>query len=248
MPKEKKKKNEEGSRVGSALMTLLIVFIWLGVIVALIKLDVGGLGNKVLRPVIGDIPVLKEILPGMSDDDLLAGGIYPFSNLAEAAAYYETSQAEIIALREEKDAQAAKISELEAEVEKLKYFEENQIEYKTLWEKFYDEVVYAEQAPDLESYIAWYESLDPTYAEKLYRQAVDQISYTNAVNSFAKTYSTMEASSAAKIFVEMTGNLDTVALILNNMKEKNRAEILGEIAKLDAVYAAKITVLMEPEE
>ena len=58
----------------------------------------------------------------------------------------------------------------------------------------------------------------------------------------------MKPASAAKILVEMTGNLDTVALILSSMKEADRADILGEIAKLDAVYAAKITVLMEPEE
>ncbi|MBO5228276.1 MAG: hypothetical protein J6B39_04715 [Lachnospiraceae bacterium] len=248
MPKEKKNKNEEGSRAGSAFMTLLIVLIWLGVIIILIKLDVGGLGNKVLRPVIGDIPILKEILPDMTDDDLLADGIYPFSNLAEATAYYEASQAEIIALKAEKETQATKIAELEAEVARLKFFEDDQLKYNTLWKEFHDKVVYAEQAPELEAYIAWYETIDPTYAEKLYRQAVDQVAYTNAVNDFAKAYSSMKPASAAKILVEMTGNLDTVALILSSMKEADRADILGEIAKLDAVYAAKITVLMEPEE
>lgn len=248
MPKEKKNKNEEGSRVGSAFMTLLIVLIWLGVIIIFIKLDVGGLGNKVLRPVIGDIPILKEILPDMTDDDLLADGIYPFSNLAEATAYYEASQAEIIALKEENEVHTARIAELEAEVTRLKVFEEDQLRYKTLWEEFHDKVVYAEQAPELDAYVAWYETINPAYAEKLYRQAVDQVAYTNAVNDFAKAYSSMKPASAAKILVEMTGNLDTVALILSSMKEADRADILGEIAKLDAVYAAKITVLMEPEE
>lgn len=248
MPKEKNKKNEEGSKVGSAFMTLLIVLIWLGVIIILIKLDIGGLGNKVLRPVIGDIPILKEILPDMSDEDLLAEGIYPFSNLAEAATYYKNSQAEILALKEEKETLEASVAELEMEVERLKYFEEDQLRYKKLWEDFYDLVVYAPQAPGLKEYIEWYETINPEVAEELYRQALDQLAYNEAVADYAKAYSSMKPASAARVLIEMTGDLDTVVLLLGSMKAADRAEILTEMAKIDAVYTAKITVLMEPEE
>jgi len=247
VPKNKKK-SEDGGRVGSAFMTLLIVLIWLGVIILLIKLDVRGLGNKVLRPVIGDIPVLKEILPDMSDDDLLKEGIYPFSNLAEATAYYESSQAEILALKNENEALKEDVSELEAEVERLKYFEEDQLKYKKLWEDFYELVVYAPQAPDLESYVEWYEQINPEAAEELYRQALDQLAYNDAVADYAKGYSSMKPANAAKVLVEMTGDLDTVVLLLDSMKATDRAEILDEITKLDSVFAAKITKLMEPDE
>lgn len=229
-------------------MTLLIVLIWLGVLVILIKLDVGGLGNKVLRPVIGDIPVLKEILPDVPDKDSLDGGIYPFTNLAEAREYYSTTQAELLALKEENAEKDVQIAELQKEVDRLVYFENDQVRYKELWERFYDEIVYTENAPDLEAYVEWYEVLDPTYAEYLYRQAIDQVAYSNAVNDYAKAYSSMKPANAASVLVEMTGNLDTIALILNSMKANDRAEILGEIAKIDSVFAAKITVLMEPEE
>ena len=68
---KKVKDNEEAGRVGSAFMTLLIVMIWLGVIVILIKLDIGGVGSNVLRPVLKDVPILKEILPDMTDDELI---------------------------------------------------------------------------------------------------------------------------------------------------------------------------------
>ena len=89
MPKKGKDKSESAGSVGSALLTLLIVLIWLGVIVALIKLDVGGLGSNVLRPVLKDVPILKEILPEETDDELLSQGVYPFTNIAEAITNYD---------------------------------------------------------------------------------------------------------------------------------------------------------------
>ena len=57
-----------GSKILSVIITLLIVVILLGIIAACIKLDVGGIGNNVLRPVIKDVPVLNKILPKASNE------------------------------------------------------------------------------------------------------------------------------------------------------------------------------------
>lgn len=248
MPKKVKDKEESTGGIGSAFMTLLIVLIWLGVIVALIKLDVGGLGSNVLRPVLKDVPILKEILPEETDDELLSQGVYPFTNIAEAITNYEAMQQELLQYKATTEAQAERITELEKEVERLTFFEEDQKLYKELWEEFHNLVVYTDNAPGLEAYIEWYETIDPEYAEFLYRQAIDQLAYTQDLEDYVKAYSSMKPANAAKILIEMTGNLDTVALILDGMKPAARAEILGEMAKLDPILTAKITVLMEPEE
>ena len=247
MPK-KVKDNEEAGSVGSAFMTLLIVMIWLGVIVILIKLDIGGVGSNVLRPVLKDVPVLKEILPDMTDDELLSQGVYPFSNIAEAITTYESMQQELLLYKETIKSQETTIAEQAKEIEHLKYFEEDQLLYEQLWKEFNDTVVYTDNAPGLEAYIEWYETIDPTYAEFLYRQAIDQLAYTKDLEDYVKGYSEMKPARAAEIMIEMTGNLDTVASILDGMKPAARAAILSEMAKLDPIFTAKITVLMEPEE
>jgi hypothetical protein len=57
-----------GSKILLAFITLLIIVIWLGIIVLLIKLDVGGFGSTVLRPMIKDVPYLNLILPEEEED------------------------------------------------------------------------------------------------------------------------------------------------------------------------------------
>jgi len=245
---KKVKDNEEAGRVGSAFMTLLIVMIWLGVIIILIKLDIGGVGSNVLRPVLKDVPILKEILPDVTDDELLSQGVYPFTNIAEAITTYELMQAELLQCKDTIKSQETTIEEQAKEIERLKYFEDDQLRYEQLWKEFHDKVVYTDNAPGLEEYIAWYETIDPTYAEFLYRQAIDQLAFTKDLADYVDAYSRMKPARAAEIMLEMTGNLDTVATILDGMKPAARADILGEMAKLDPILTAKITVLMEPEE
>jgi len=59
-----------GSKLLSAFFVLLIILVWLVIIIALIKFDVGGFGNSVLRPILKDVPVVNLILPKPSDEQL----------------------------------------------------------------------------------------------------------------------------------------------------------------------------------
>ena len=110
-------------------------------------------------------------------------------------------------------------------------------------EKYYEEVVFSDQAPDIQQYKTYYESIDPENAEVLYKQVVEQITYDSQVEDYAKTYSNMKPQEAASIFDTMTDNLGLVADILMNMGTQQRADILG---KMDATTAAKLTEIMEP--
>ena len=53
----------EGGTISAVAVTIFIVLIWLAILCLLIKLDVGGFGSNVLRPVLKDVPVLNLILP-----------------------------------------------------------------------------------------------------------------------------------------------------------------------------------------
>ena len=110
-------------------------------------------------------------------------------------------------------------------------------------QKYYEEVVFSDQAPDIQQYKTYYESIDPENAEVLYKQVVEQITYDSQVEDYAKTYSNMKPQEAASIFDTMTDNLGLVADILMNMGTQQRADILG---KMDATTAAKLTEIMEP--
>ena len=125
----------------------------------------------------------------------------------------------------------------------LSKYKEDEAAFEKEKEKYYEEVVFSDQAPDIQQYKTYYESIDPENAEVLYKQVVEQITYDSQVEDYAKTYSNMKPQEAASIFDTMTDNLGLVADILMNMGTQQRADILG---KMDATTAAKLTEIMEP--
>ena len=68
---EKNNQDEEnvGGKILSAFFVILIVVVWLAIIAALIKFDVGGFGSSVLRPILKDVPVINKILPAASEEE-----------------------------------------------------------------------------------------------------------------------------------------------------------------------------------
>ena len=77
---------EEGSssKLAVALVTLVIIIVWLAILALLIKWDVGGFGSTVMRPLLKDIPYVNRILPD-SEDDLSTEEDYPYKNMDELA-------------------------------------------------------------------------------------------------------------------------------------------------------------------
>ena len=51
-----------GNKIVMAFVTLLVILIWLGIIILLIKWDFGGFGSTILRPMIKDVPYLNNTL------------------------------------------------------------------------------------------------------------------------------------------------------------------------------------------
>lgn len=236
---------DEGGTLSVVIVTTIIIIVWLGILVLLIKLDVGGFGSNVLAPVISDVPVLNKILPESADtevSDLESYGGY--TSLKDAVDQIEKLQLQLEQAQSNLDSDKEEISQLKAEIERLSTFEANQIEFQRIKNEFYEEVVYAENGPGAEEYVKYYETMDPETAQSLYKEVVAKQQETEEVTNYAQAYSEMKPKEAAAIFEEMTNNLDLAARILGVMEADDRGAILGA---MDPEVAAKITKIMDPE-
>ena len=236
---------EETGGFSAFLLTLFIVFIWVAILCVVIKLDVGGFGSGVLAPVLKDVPVINKILPEGTVTEVEDGGTYGgYSSLEEAVNQIKVLEAELETLKSNNTTDGATIAELEAEIARLQTFEANQVEFQRIKTEFYEEVVYAENGPGAEEYQKYYEAMDPTTAEYLYKQVIQQLQESAEIEAYAQAYSEMKPAAAAAIFEEMTDDLDLVSRILSVMTAEERGDILAE---MDPTIAAKLTKIMDPE-
>lgn len=235
---------QKENKLMSSIVIALIILIWLGIFVVLIKLDVGGFGSKILSPVIKDIPVVNKILPEVSDQKVSEN--IPYKSLAEAATYIKELEQELAKYQEIENNKDTQISDLQAEVDRLKQFEEQQKTFEELKSKFYEEVVFGDKAIDVANYIEYYQSIDKTNADLLYQRAIEKFAYDEKIQERAKYYSSMKPAKAAQIFVEMTGDLNIVVSLLNSMSAAESGAIISAIGDLDSIMAAKITKLLMP--
>ncbi|MCR4936621.1 MAG: hypothetical protein K5987_00480 [Lachnospiraceae bacterium] len=226
------------------LVTAFIVIIWLAILAILIKLDVGGIGSNVLKPVIGRVPVLNKILPSDSvteTEDMEA--YYGYSSLADAVDQIKALELELTSAQTANSTYVQEIGELKAEVQRLKTFEEKQTEFQRIKNEFYESVVYADNGPGAEEYKKYYEKMDPETAEYLYSQVVQKEAVSSEIKDYAAAYAAMDPKQAAAIFNTMGSSIDLVGKILGNMTSAQRGAILGA---MNAEMAAQVTRVMDP--
>ncbi|MBR6769868.1 MAG: hypothetical protein IKM28_01245 [Lachnospiraceae bacterium] len=239
--------DDDSNSVSVFLVTLLIVVVWIAILCLLIKLDVGGFGSNVLAPVLRDVPVVNKILPAVNEveiDDATGEAYGGYTSLKEAVDYIKELQLELQRAQSAEASSAEEAAGLRAEVARLKTFEKNQVEFQRIKNEFYEEVVYAENGPGEEAYKKYYESIDPTTAEYLYKQVAMQVEESQEVKDYAQAYSEMKPKEAAAIFEAMTDNLALASRILSVMTAEERGDILGA---MDPEIAARITKIMDPE-
>lgn len=236
---------DEGFSPSVLIIVILIVIIWMAILALLIKLDIGGFGSGVLRPILKDVPVINRILPEPTSTEEYVGD---FDNLPDALAEIERLNKQIDELKSELakggDEESEEVKALKEEIVRLRTFEDSQVEFQKLKTEFYEEVVFSDKAPEIEQYKAYYEEIDPDNAEYLYKQVVAQIETDKIMDEYVKAYSEMKPKQAAAIFNEMGDNLDLVAKILGQMDTNARAKILGV---MDKELASKLTKIMDPE-
>lgn len=238
---------EDGESNGflTLLATIFIVLLWIGVICAIIKLDVGGFGTNVVAPLIKDVPVINKILPNNVVTETIETEDYGgFKSLKDAVEQIKTLELELENAQNSYLSRDEDLASLKAEVLRLQEFEKKQVEFQRIKTEFYEEVVYAEKGPGAEAYQKYYQSMDPSTAEHLYKQVIAQLQESSEIQEFAAGYAKMKPANAAKIFEEMTDNFELVTRILNAMGAESRGKILEA---MDPSVAAKITKIMDPE-
>lgn len=245
---DEQEEEKKSNKLVIILVTILIILIWLAIFVLLVKLDVGGFGSKVLRPVLKDVPVINKILPDASNEEIGMDSKYPYTTLSEAIARIEELENENIRLNEAINENTDTIASLTSEVARLTPFETYQKNYEELKRQFDEQVVFGNDytgnyAADPDTYKTWYESIDPENAALIYQQVLEKQASSQIITDLATTYSKMKAAQAASILEEMTGDEEKVASILANMSVTNAADILQNMT---SIYAAKITLLMYP--
>ena len=254
MPRRNKRNNnttddvgveeKKGNKLVSILIGILIILVWLVIFAALIKFDVGGFGSSVMRPIFKDVPIINKILPDANDTEVSTDE-YPYKNLAEAIDYIKDLEKQIDKYKKAGDDSATQIADLQAEVDRLKTFEDNQAAFEQEKQQYYNEVVFGASAIDYENYKRYYEEIEPDYAAE-YKQVAQQYLYDEQYKDLAEAYTNMKPAKAAAALYEMTGNMDIIVGILKNMEADSRAKILNALSDLDAVYCAKITALLAP--
>mgnify|MGYP001539498523 FL=1 len=212
---------DDGSEGNSLLTfgaTILIVVLWMAVICAIIKLDIGGFGSSVVTPILKDVPVLNKILPANSITETTDGSAYGgYTSLEDAVDQIKSLELQLEQAQTASAAKEEELDQLKAEVLRLKEFENQQVEFQRIQKEFYDEVVYSDKGPGAEEYKKYYESMDPATAEYIYKQVVTQLEESQEIQDYAAAYSAMKPKQAAAIFEQMTNNLDLAARILKDL-------------------------------
>ena len=234
-----------GGKAAVVFVTLMIIVIWIAILAVLIHFDVGGFGSTVMQPILKDVPYVNKILPKTEEEETKTkeDSKYPYKTVDEAVAYIKELEKELADAKESNSETDAYVADLEAQAAQWKEYKENEQKFEEEKAKFYKEVVFSDQAPDINEYKKYYESIDPQNAENLYKQVVEQQEKDDDMSDYVKAYSQMKPKQAAAIFDTMTDNLELVAKILSAMKADARGDILGNM-KTDT--AAKVTKLMEP--
>lgn len=233
-----------GGKIAVFFVSLIIIIIWLAIIVLLIKWDVGGFGSSVLGPLLKDVPYVNRMLPdSVTATESSEDAAYAFDDMDAAVARIRELEIQLYEAQNTSSSNAQYISELESQAAELAQYKQAEAEFEAIRQKFYEEVVFSDAAPDIDEYKEYYESIDPANAEMIYRQVVEQTAANEELEEYVKTYSAMKPKEAAAMFDTMTDNLNLVANILENMDAQSRADILG---KMNAETAARVTEIMQP--
>lgn len=239
---EEAEEETTGGKILIGSVAVLIVLVWLLILGLLIKMDVGGFGSTVLYPILKDVPVINKILPDVTEY-AKEDEAYAYATVEDAVKQIKKLEKQLADAKAKKSDNEAYVTELEAQAAELKTYKDNEAAFEAEKEKFYKEVVFSDQAPDINEYKEYYESIDPTNAEVIYKQVVEQQQQTTEVQEYADTYANMKPAQAAAILNTMTDDLKLVGKILWAMDTKSRASILGA---MDKDIAAAVTKLMEP--
>lgn len=237
-------KDKKGGLLGILIPIILAVVALLVVFVLLVKLDVLGLGTKVLGPKLEKVPIINLILPEMPEEETLEPEVigYQFETVDQAVERLKATEI----LLKEKEQEAEKLHEeillLNDEIDRLKIFEANQVQFEESKNAF-DQLVAQQVGP--EAFMQYIEKIYPDKALEIYEMYVKEKVVTDQIKELSAMYQSMEPENAARI-LEQTAqvNQEMVKDILLNIDSIQAGEILAE---MDPAIADRISRYIYPD-
>ena len=118
--------DEEPGGMPVFFVTVIIVLVWVAILCILVKLDVGGIGSGVLKPLLQNVPVVNKILPEEpipSGDSIVADEYSGYTSVKDAVDQIRRLERELADAQEKNLLHDDEMAELRAEVQRLKNFE-----------------------------------------------------------------------------------------------------------------------------
>lgn len=222
----------------TTLLVLLIGF------AAVIRFDVAGLGTQVIGPSLVDVPVVNMILPEMPEEEV-EGDVadYNFETVEEAVEILKITEKMLKESDDQAEILSEQITQLTAEVERLKIFEDGQVQFEK--DKADFDALIAEESTAID-FKKWYETISPENAADIYSEVIQEVAYDEEMQSLINIYQSMKPAQAAAAIEEMSvTKMDQVATIIRGVNADQAADIMGN---LQAETAAKITSYIYPQE
>lgn len=229
--KKIEKDRKKGKKKKHGIIPLLLIAVIVGALVAIFGFNAGNIREKYFRPILQNVPVVKNLLPEQTEDDA-----YAMLSKNELINENKALLAENEKLNSDIDALNNSIDSLNTEMIRLREIESQQLQYRAEKDEF-DRMI-AMNDPD--AYSAFYESVDPENAERLYQEAIQSGENDKELKQYVQTFEGMKKSAAAKVLGEMIGSdMDLVVRILNNISSEQRGNILAEMDPKDAAACAR---------
>lgn len=222
----------------TTILVLLIGF------AAVIRFDVAGLGTQVIGPSLVDVPVVNMILPEMPEEEV-EGDVadYNFETVEEAVEILKITEKMLKESDDQAEILSEQITQLTAEVERLKIFEDGQVQFEKDKADFDALIAEASTAIDFKK---WYETISPENAADIYSEVIQEVAYDEEMQGLINIYQSMKPAQAAAAIEEMSvTKMDQVATIIRGVNADQAADIMGN---LQAETAAKITSYIYPQE
>ena len=167
---------------------------------------------------------------------------YNFETVEEAVEILKLTEKMLTEKDEEADTLNEQLTQLTAEVERLKVFETNQLQFEADKAQF-DNLVAT--TPDAIVYSDWFEKMNPENAAEIYAEVAGEVAVSEELKGTISIYQSMKPDEAAAILEEMSvTKLDQVATIIRELSSEQAADVLGS---MEPTTAGKITTYIFPE-
>lgn len=224
------------SKQKKSYMIPIIFIVVIALIVAAIKLDIGGVLSKYIAPQIDNIPIIKNILPKKKEE-----GLYHAYSKEELVDIISGSQVELQAAELKIQEQLEEISDLKNKIKNLEVFEEEYLVFKEE-KQIFDSYV---GNMDKDEYVRFYEQMHPDTAAQIYSDLVTVQQMTKEQRKYSALISEMDETRAAKVLENLfQTDIDIILAILSNMETENASAILQE---MDSKIASIVVKQLSPE-